>query len=434
VSGHFGSTPNAKLAQGVPERPQWGITAKEPLMRVTAALLATVLGGWSLPAAAQGECANPAAAWLFCEDFEKGGLGFSTWFLQSPFVECLGCATGNQENPNRILLTEDPDRVFEGNWALFMPAEAPDYQGASLVYRSCEGTKRTGCTLTNHEQLYFRAYVRLDPDHQRVHHFMSVSGSRPTKYWETDGNAGCRPNGYRAAGTTVDFNPRHELFFYTYSKDMRCDSGGYCSGSYAQSICDGCAAKEMPCTNGLECCWGNHTNPIPLMVLERGRWVCLEMMMKLNTPGQADGQMAFWMDGQLGVQRSDMYWRDVPELGLNKVFVQHYLEKGFASQSNRIAWDNLVASTEPIGCLQSPPPTDGGTPLPPDAGVIADAGVIPVLPGDGGAGGELDGGDDDPGVTNAAITGSCGCAGSASGLMALGALGLGALLGRRRRA
>src|SRR5690606_29209503 len=100
--------------------------------------------------------------------------------------------------------------------------------------------------------------VKRAPDHAYVHHFLSISGTRPQSYWESDGNAGCRPNGYRAAGTTLDFNEDHELFFYTYFPDMRCDSGGYCSGSYAQNICNGCAAKDMACDNGLECCWGNH--------------------------------------------------------------------------------------------------------------------------------------------------------------------------------
>src|SRR5690606_35725184 len=181
-------------------------------------------------------------------------------------VQCSGCA-GETNNPARILLTNEPGAAHEGDWALHMPGEASaQYQGGSLAVRTCDGEKQPGCALTNHEQLYFRTWVKLADDHAYVHHFLAVSGSRPDAFWETDGNAGCRPNGQRWAGTTVDFNQSHEAFFYTYHPGMTCDDGGYCSGDYAQNICDGCADKDMPCTNGLECCWGNHFEPEPAVV------------------------------------------------------------------------------------------------------------------------------------------------------------------------
>jgi hypothetical protein len=399
-----------------------------------ALLCAIAMGTLVVPSSGwAGECDTPSSDWLFCEDFEKGAQGWANWFPQSPFVECLGCASGNQENPARIMLSNAADHAFEGSWGLYMPAEgSAGYRGAALTYRSCAGNKQPGCTLTNYDELYYRAYVRLAPDHRYVHHFMSLGGTRPNAYWEGDGNAGCRPNGYRAAGTTVDFKwsqarSAHELFFYTYTPDMRCDSGGYCSGSYAQSICDGCAAKGMPCTNGLECCWGNHYSPTPKPLLEVGRWVCLEMQLKLNTPGAADGEMAFWVDGQLGHRQQGMYWRDVPELGLNKVWVQHYIDGNDASAPNRIAWDNLIASRSRIGCLQSvPPEPDGGTPPAADGGSAgSDAGT--QSPGaDGGASGSPDAGSGAPlgpneGAGLGAAEGCTGCGASGGGLV-LGSL------------
>lgn len=312
----------------------------------------------AMPADAS-ECDAPRAEWLACEDFEGGGAGWGAWFEASPFVECNGCPDAQTNNPARIRLVDD--EAHDGSWSLHMPAEeSAGFRGAALAWRSCAGEKRSGCELDGYEQLYWRAWVKLAPDHQYVHHFMSIGGTRPDAYWEGDGNAGCRPNGYRHAGTTVDFNEQHELFFYTYYPEMRCDSGGYCSGDYAQNICDGCATKDMPCNDGLECCWGNHFATDPRPVLERDRWVCLEMMMKLNTPGQADGEMAFWVDGELGHREQGMQWRDVPELQLNKVWVQHYIDSGDADQPNRIWWDDIVVSTEPIGC-DAATPIDPGT-------------------------------------------------------------------------
>jgi hypothetical protein len=312
------------------------------------------------------ECDDPQPGWLACEDFEAGGLGWEAWFEQSAWVECLGCS-GGLNNPARIRLVNDRTIAHSGEWLLHMPAEASaGYQGASLTFRTCEAQKRPGCRLTGYQELYFRAWVRLAEDHEYVHHFLELAGTRPDAYWESDGNAGCRPDGVRWAGTTLDFNRQRELFFYTYYPEMRCDSGGYCSGDYARRICQGCAQKNMPCRNRLECCWGNHFGPQPPVILERGRWVCLEMHMRLNTPGQArllqrgqarllqrgqaDGSMSFWVDGQPAHEQTGMHWRDVPELQLNKAWLQHYIAGGDADQSNRIWFDDVVVSTQRIGC------------------------------------------------------------------------------------
>ncbi len=310
-------------------------------------------------AALASECDAPQPEWLACEDFEAGGQGWQSWFEQSPFVECNGCPDG-QNDPARIRLVDD--EAHDGQWSLHMPAEASaDFRGASLAWRSCDGPKQSGCNLVGYEQLYWRAWVKLAPDHQYVHHFMSIGGTQPDQYWGADGNAGCRPNGERAAGTTVDFDENHELFFYTYYPEMNCDSGGYCSGDYVQNICDGCADKNMPCSDGPECCWGNHFSAEPRPVLQRDRWVCLEMMQRLNTPGEADGEMAFWVDGELGHRETGMHWRDVPELQLNKVWVQHYIAGGDADQPNRIWWDDIIVSTSRIGCGESPPDDEPST-------------------------------------------------------------------------
>ncbi len=54
---------------------------------------------------------------------------------------------------------------------------------------------------------------------------------------------------------------------------MTCDADCYCSGDYAQNICDGCATKDMACDDGLECCWGNWFKPEPAVVLPKDQWV-----------------------------------------------------------------------------------------------------------------------------------------------------------------
>lgn len=348
--------------------------------------LSTGLSRWFGSA---GECDDPRPEWLMCEDFEGGAAGWRAWFDASQWTECNGCRTGNAENPHRILLDDNPERARSGSFSLHMPGAAEaGYQGASLTYRTCTGEQRAGCTLEGHDQLHLRTHAFLAEDHSYVHHFLAIAGTKPDRYWDADGNAGCRPTGLRYADTTLDFDAARELFFYTYFPDMRCDRGGYCRGDRAREICAGCAAKGMPCGDEPECCWGNHFRPAAPVELERGRWVCLELMMRLNTPGEADGVMAFWVDGALALEQTGMLWRNTPEIQMNKAWLMHYIAPGDTGRSNKIWFDDVVVSTEYIGCggsetIPSPAPSPLPTDLPPaspePSPVPSEAAPAPVL-------------------------------------------------------
>lgn len=394
--------------------------------------------------------------WLLCEDFESGDLGWVDWYDQSQWTECAGCPDGVND-PNRIRLEHDGELAHDGQWSLTTPGTGANFTGGTLRYASCEGEQSAGCTLQGHDQLYFRTWVRLAPDHNYVHHFVGIGGSRPNAYWDANGNAGCRPNGERWAGTRVDLNSDHELFFYTYFPGMNCDSGGYCSGGYADDICNGCAGIDMPCSDGPECCWGNHFSPETPVVLETETWTCLEMMMRLNTPGQSDGAMAFWVDDTLGHEVEGMAWRDVPELQLNRAMLEHFIDADDTDHPNQAWFDDVVVSTERIGCSMSPGGGDS------DTGPADDGGGGPSDDGDSGpSGDDTSGGGDNPGVdTNAgeggpasgtdsndasgegsggpaqdghdASDGGCSCRESAPNPTAAAWIALGLLLVRRRR-
>ncbi len=362
-----------------------------------------------------------------CEDFEGAAAGWEAWFAESGFVQCIGCSDGRND-ADRLILSDDPEHVFDGNHGLHMPAGAgADYQGAELVFRSCAGEGRPGCDLTNHERLYLRTRVKLAPDHEYVHHFLSLGGTRPDAYWEGSGNAGCRPNGFRHAGTTVDFDRERRLFFYTYFPEMRCDSGGYCSGSYAADICEGCAAKGMPCESGPECCWGNHFEPERPVFMPRDEWVCIEMMMQINTPGVSDGEMAFWVNDSLAHRVTEMRWRDEGALGLNRANLSHYVARSDADRPNRVSFDDFVVSTERIGCDLTPGPEPGG-----DGGAPGRTDGGPPTGDDGGASsGDADGGRR-VGAGSTMTSGACAAGGRGDSLP-VGLVSLWALLLLRRR-
>jgi hypothetical protein len=289
-------------------------------------------------------CDNPHSEWLFCEDFEAGDGDFDTWFANSDFLSGPGT-----DDRGRIRLASDV--VHSGRYAIHMPADSGSgYQGAGLDWWACDGEQQTNCNLRSYDQLYFRAWVRFADDHRYIHHFLNISGSQPNEFWYK-GLAGCLPDGMMAMGTTVDYRQdTRESFFYTYHPEMTCDTR--CE-RYADvdSICQECLGKGLPtCTDQPQCCWGKTFAPEPAVVFPVGEWFCLEMMMKANTPGEHDGEMAYWINGELAHRVTDMMWRVSPTLALNRVRLQHYITSSDArGHSNRVWFDDIVVSTSPIG-------------------------------------------------------------------------------------
>jgi len=295
--------------------------------------------------AGQHSCSNPLPQWLLCEDFESGSGDFDAFLAASDFISGVGV-----DDRGRVRL--DDSAPHSGQWALYLPAEpASGYRGASLDWRDCVGEQRSNCDMNSHELLYFRAWIRFADDHRYVHHFLNIGGSQPDDYWY-HGTAGCLPNGELSMGTTVDFREgSHESFFYTYFPEMSCDTR--CERYMdVQAVCQECADKGLPtCDEQPQCCWGNIFEPDPPVAFPVGRWFCFEMMMQANTPGEHDGAMAYWVDGELVHRVDGMMWRTSPTLALNRVRLQHYITSEDAEQfSNRVWFDDVVVSTAPIGC------------------------------------------------------------------------------------
>jgi hypothetical protein len=290
-------------------------------------------------------CANPDPSWLFCEDFESGAGDFDAWFAASGFVEALG---GGDRGRIRL----DGEQPHGGEWAVYYPAAADSgFEGADLIWYDCEGEQTTNCPLVNHDRLYFRTWLRLAEDHRYVHHFLAIDGSQPDDFWY-HGTAGCLPDGELSMGTTLDLREdSHETFFYTYFPDMACDAN--CE-RYADvdAVCTGCAERGLPtCDVQPQCCWGNDFHPEPAVALPIDEWVCVVLMLAANTPGQPDGEMAYWVDGVPAHAVSGLAFRTTSDLGLNRVRLEHYITTSDAGgHSNRIWFDDVVVSTAPIGC------------------------------------------------------------------------------------
>ncbi len=250
-------------------------------------------------------------ALIFTDDFESGTL--AEWDAES-----------DVNDPARLRLTDDPAHVFRGKYAVEITAQV----GAGT------GAKLNKWFMPGYGQVHARWYCQFagDFDQGNHMHFVHLLANRADNKWSAFGKAGLKPGG--ADFFTTGLEPwrdwgRHpapgELMLYTYHMDMPIDPK---MGKY----------------------WGEMMRPAPSVIIERGRWYGMEMMVKANTPGQADGEQAFWVDGQLIGRFTGIRWRDTPDLKINDFWLMLYVHN--SPKINRVWFDEVAIGTEYIGPVE----------------------------------------------------------------------------------
>jgi hypothetical protein len=263
------------------------------------------------------------------------------------------------ENPE--ILSLSPDTPSGAGKSLLMTHVGGQGSGAHLYRRLQPG----------YEKLHVRFYVKFDPDCAPIHHFFHVGGyNPPTPY--AQGGAGERPRGNERFSTGVEpFGDDWRWDFYSYWMEMR-----------------GSPPRGQT--------WGNSFVHDDAVKVERGRWVCVELMMQMNDVGDSGGEMALWIEGRqvkhLGkgfpkgkwiydkfltgeggdaVRWSDakkvpeyfrvpegglpfegFRWRSDERLKLNFLWVLLYITKAPPGHESKVWFDNIVVAKTYIGPLR----------------------------------------------------------------------------------
>jgi len=223
--------------------------------------------------------------------------------------------------------------------------------------------------LPGYEKLYARFYVKFDPDCAPVHHFgTNIGGNNPpTRYPMV--SAGNRTQGNKSFWVGVEPGGNRWVWdYYTYWMEMR---GSPPSGQT----------------------WGNSFIRDPELKVTKGRWQCIEVMVKVNDVGDTNGELACWIDGKpvshlgkgfpKGLWTFDKFtpgkggqavrwddrkggpvnfrvpaggapfegfrWRTVDELKVNYVWIYLYLTKASKGQVSKVWFDDVVVATDYIG-------------------------------------------------------------------------------------
>ena len=101
------------------------------------------------------------------------------------------------------------------------------------------------------------------------------------------------------------------------------------------------------------------------------RWFCIEAHAKLNDPGSSNGIFELWIDGNLDAQVTGLNWvGNWQDYAFNAVFIENYWNSGAPAERIRYL-DNIVISTERIGCAGGDNAAPAPTPAPPDTAPAA---------------------------------------------------------------
>lgn len=247
---------------------------------------------------------------IFADDFEKGAIG-------------EGWAEVN--NPKGNVLSFNPPGDAKGLGARSLQVEAHLGQdtGGGLT-----------CWFEPSDTVFLRFYTRFDPACDYIHHYVGLRGNKGltgADKWSGFGKAGIKPTGDDRFSTRIEpvgnngqWIPPGRWNFYSYWHEMKAGPDG----------------KH----------WGNSFRVPEAPLIPRGVWICVEVMFKHNTPGQSDGEQAFWIDGILQGHWKNINWRTTENVKANALCLESYVtDRWTKNPVNRVWFDNVVVAKSYIG-------------------------------------------------------------------------------------
>ncbi len=86
---------------------------------------------------------------------------------------------------------------------------------------------------------------------------------------------------------------------------------------------------------------------------ERGQWTRVEHHVRMNTPGDSDGLVECWLDGELALRVEGLRFRETDELAIDAFYFNTFFGGGSPedapSEEQQIDFDDFVVAAEPIG-------------------------------------------------------------------------------------
>jgi len=189
------------------------------------------------------------------------------------------------------------------------------------------------------DTVFIRFYTRFDQGCDYIHHFVTLranKGLRGGDKWSGFGGAGIKPEGSERFSTAIEpwgdwgrWTAPGRWNFYSYWHEMEQSK----DGKY----------------------WGNSFGVPSAPLIPRDKWICVEFMLKHNTPGRPDGEQAFWIDGTLQGHWKGFNWRQTEQLKANALTLESYVTDRWTKNfTNVVYFDNVVIARSYIGPVAKP--------------------------------------------------------------------------------
>jgi len=268
------------------------------------------------------------------------------WCFLAAFLGLCGWCAAAQSDPE-VVFSEDFENFDPKNWSEIKKlGDTVEIVDGGRRGKCAQITATLGRDEGGHlyrvlreglETCHLRFYVKFEKEHAYIHHFVTLCAYNPPTRWP-QGGAGTRPQGHERFTTGIEpwgfwgkYPPPGAWHFYSYFCEMK------------------------PSRDGRY--WGNSFAPDPPALVERDRWICVEIMVRCNDPDKADGEQALWLDGREIGRWTGIRWRRDARLKTNAVWMLYYITETAVKQNkvaeprkvNRVWFDDIVVAKSYIG-------------------------------------------------------------------------------------
>lgn len=259
------------------------------------------------------ECASPAAAWIWCDDFESDRL--ASYFEVNTASGNFGRASG---------VGRESSFGIRGRWT----AGASNAGALHLAFGQTPQAYMdpVDAGTTKYRDIYWRFYVR-----------------RQAGWTGGGGDKLTRAHIFASPSSFAQAFAAHVWSSGTGHQFLALDpaSGTDEAGTLQTTSYNDPNLRYLGLTLG--------TTPL-FSTANANRWYCVEARLKLNDAGSSNGEFHLWIDGAVEASQTGRNFIGAYDAyGINAIYLENFWNDGSPVEQERY-FDNFVVSTARIGC------------------------------------------------------------------------------------
>ena len=257
------------------------------------------------------ECATPKSGWIWCDDFEQDRLARYFEYVSNSGSFTRASAVGLQSSTG-MRSHFNAGQVSAGSLKLAFGRTPTSYM------------RPVDAGTSNYREIYWRVFVRNEPN------------------WTGGGNK------FTRAMIFANSNWAEAMIAHVWTGNTTLHlTMDPASGTDAAGTLKTTTYNDFANLRWL----GARSGTTQLFdAAHVGQWHCVESHVRLNDAGASNGVFEFWVNGNLEATRNDLNWvGNYSAYGINSVFLENYWNSGSPKAQERY-FDNLVVSTQRIGC------------------------------------------------------------------------------------